>query len=349
MKPCNLGTAQMDRRALLKALGWTASAIAGANVFPDAARAFAATAAAVTPGPRVFPVTTVNHLSCAVADYAKSRDFYVDLLGMRLVWDNGKGCALEFGTMTSPNGMYIRSVSKPGEKPTVNHIAYGIKNFMAYKSDMKAELERRQLTNIRPDSEVGWICNDPQGYMLNVVPEKDKAMFPGAAAPCDVAASKQCTDAAAEGSRNLEAPPKPSGKGFKANYYSYVTLNVPKDAIESEMQFYRDMFGMKVIFQTKENPEAFLRFGQNTLFLRPTESPNEKPYCNHFGFAVENFNREKVKAELERRGLNPKSESKLAWTVSDPDGFEISVAAPGLSEHLAKACQGQSASCPAGA
>jgi len=350
-KMFHLSSAQIDRRKLLKTFGWTVYAVVGGNIFPEAVRAFAGSASKGMPaGATVFPVTTINHLSCAVADYAKSRDFYVDLFDMRLVWDNGKGCALEFGSMTSPNGIYIRSVSKPDEKPTVNHIAYGLKNFMSYKSDMKAELDRRQLTNIRPDSEVGWICNDPKGYMLNVVPEKDKAMFPGAASPCDVAASKKCTDAAAEGLKNLEAPPKPGGKGFKANYYSYVTLNVPKDAIESEMEFYRDMFGMKVIYhQSNENPEAFLRFGQNTLFLRPTEGSNEKPYCNHFGFVVENFNREKVKAELERRGLSPKAESKLAWTVSDPDGFQISIAAAGLPEHLAKDCRGESSSCPAGA
>jgi catechol 2,3-dioxygenase-like lactoylglutathione lyase family enzyme len=342
---------QVERRKLLQALGWTASAFAVGNVFPGAARAFSGAAAEAMPaGTRVFPVTTINHLSCAVADYARSRDFYIDLFDMRLVWDNGKGCALEFGSMTSPNGMYIRKMGKSEDKPTVNHIAYGIKNFMSYKSDMKAELERRQLTNIRPDSEVGWICNDPKGYMLNVVPEKDKAMFPGAADPCDVAASTKCTDAAAEGLKNLEAPPKPSGKGFKAEYYSYVTLNVPADAVESEMEFYRDMFGMKVIYQqANDNPEAFLRFGQNTLFLRPTQAPGEKPYCTHFGFVVENFSREKVKAELERRGLDPKADSKLAWTVSDPDGFQISVAAAGLPEHLAKACHGESATCPAGA
>ena len=202
---------QLNRRDLIKAMGWTASAVLSANVFPEFVPAFAQnTPQSAASGTRVFPVTTVNHLSCAVADYARSRDFYVDLFGMRLVWDDGKGCALEFGSLTSPNGVYIRSVSKPGEKPTVNHIAYGIEDFMSYKSAMKTELDRRKLTNIRPDSEVGWICNDPSGYMLNVVPVKDKAMFPGAAAPCDVAASRKCTDAAAEGLKNLEAPPKPS-------------------------------------------------------------------------------------------------------------------------------------------
>lgn len=341
---------KMDRRQVLQALGMTATAALTANAAPESVFAFARSAAQkAAAGRRVFPVTTVNHLSCAVADYAKSRDFYVDLFGMRLVWDDGKGCALEFGSLTSPNGMYIRSVSKPGDKPTVNHIAYGIKDFMSYKTDMKAELERRKLTNIRPDSEVGWICNDPTGYMLNVVPEKDKAMFPGAAAPCDVAASKKCTDAAAEGLKNLNAPPKPSGKGFKAIAYSYVVLNVAQNEIPKEMEFYREMFGMKLVYyKPAENPEAFLRFGQNTLYLRPTANPDDKPYCNQFAFVIENYDRAKVKAELERRGLNPKPDSKLAWAVSDPDGFQIEVATWGLPEHIAKDCHGDASSCPGG-
>jgi hypothetical protein len=45
--------------------------------------------------------------------------------------------------------------------------------------EMKADMKRRGLANIRPDGERGWICNDPAGYMLNTwVPEKDPAMFP---------------------------------------------------------------------------------------------------------------------------------------------------------------------------
>jgi catechol 2,3-dioxygenase-like lactoylglutathione lyase family enzyme len=347
----NIESGTLGRREMIRALGLTATAALAANVLPESVAAFAGSAARnAAPGTRVFPVTTVNHLSMVVEDYAKSRDFYVDLLGMRVVWDDGKGVALEFGDVKSPNGIYIRNVSKPGDKPTINHIAYGIKNFMSYKAAMKAELERRMLTSIRPDGEVGWICDDPAGYMLNIVPEKDEAMYPGAAKPCDVAASAECKAGWEAGLKHLDMAPKPSGKGFHAVAFSHVVVNVAENDIPKETEFYRDMLAMKVIYkETGMNPGSFLRFGKNTLYLRKTANPGDKPYCNHFAFVVENFDAAKVEAELNRRGLNPQPNSKLAWTITDPGGFRFEVAGWGLPEHIANDCQGAIASCPGGA
>ena len=37
----------------------------------------------------VFTATATNHISYRVADYARMRDFYMDLLGMRCVYDDG--------------------------------------------------------------------------------------------------------------------------------------------------------------------------------------------------------------------------------------------------------------------
>src|ERR1700736_4698991 len=101
-------------------------------------KAVSAFAARVEQSGTAFPVTTVNHLALAVADYARSRDFYVDLFGMRVAWDDGKGCALEFGSVTAPNGIYIRPFAKPGDKAGVRQFAFGIPTFMAHKAAMKA-------------------------------------------------------------------------------------------------------------------------------------------------------------------------------------------------------------------
>lgn len=339
---------RMNRRQLLQGLGLAASAALVGSILPRAALAVGQSGGAES---RVFPVTAINHLSYAATDWAKTRDFYVDLFGMRVVWDDGKGCALEFGSEAAPNGIYIRNVSKPGDKPTINHIAYGLTDFMAHKDALKAELERRGLKNIRADGEVGWICDDPVGYVLNIVVVKDKAMYPGAARPCAVAASAACEEGWEAGLKNLDKAPKPSGKGFTATAYSHVVLNVSD--IDKEREFYRDMFGMKVIYDQPADPakkqpaQCFLRFGENTLYLRPAGADG-KASCNHFAFIVENYNQDAVEAELKRRGLNPKPDSKLAWTITDPDGMRIEVAGKGLPEHIAKDCNGNNASCPGG-
>jgi len=332
----NFQNREMNRRQVIQSLALMATA--------------SASGAAQTSS-KTFPVTTVNHLSYAASDYARIRDFYADLFGMRVVWDDGKGCGIEFGSRSSPNGMFIRSVAA-NEKPSINHVAFGIPNFMAHKAAMKAEMERRGLKNIRPDGEVGWICDDPTGYMLNIVPEKDKAVFPGAAAPCAEAASAKCKEAYEAGRKHLDGFHKPSGRGFKAYAYSHIVLNCSD--IPKAREFYINMLGMKVIYDQQpdstkgRSAQVFLRFGQNTLYLRPAAA-GAKSYCNHFAFAVENYHQDAVEAELKRRGLDPKPDSKLAWTITDPDGMRIEVAGWGLPEHIANDCNGANTTCPGGA
>lgn len=319
---------QIDRRQLLQMLGLGTTALA-TGVFPKGA------AAGQARGSKSFPVTTMNHLSYQCGpDYAKVRDWYVDLFGAWVAWDNGKQCALEFGDPKKPEGLYIRPASQ-GQKPTIGHFAFGIPNITAHLAAMKVEMERWGLKNIRPDGEHGWISDDPAGYMLNTwVPEKDPAMFPGAASPCKVADSKECRDAYEAGLKNLATMPKPSGRGFSASYFSNIVLNVPADAMVIERDFYRDLMGMKVL---NESPKrVVLRFGGDMLLIEGTLKAGEEPYCNRYGFQIENYDSAKVEAELKRRGLNPRANTKLAWTVQDPDGMTIDVAAPGFAEELVR-------------
>jgi catechol 2,3-dioxygenase-like lactoylglutathione lyase family enzyme len=334
----------------MQALGVTAGAAFAASALPNGVAAFAGSAAQMGGG-KAFPVVTMNHLSLAASNYAKSRDWYRDIFGMRVVWDDGKKCEVDFGPEAEPNGMYITQLSKPGDKPGVGHFAFGTGNFSESKAGMKAEMERRNLTNIRPDGGNGWIAYDPAGYMLNTwVPIKDKAMFPGAAGPCEDANSDKCKAGYAEGVKNLESIPKANGKGFKALYYSHVVLNVPEADLAKEKEFYMGMYGMKLVYENKDpkNGEIFLRFGKNTLYLRKTAKPDDKPYCNHFAFVVENYDQDKVEAKLKALGFSPKPDSKLGWTIADPDGLRIEVAGPGLPEHIANDCKGGAPTCPGG-
>ena len=326
--PWDFRVAQPTRRQALQTLAMLATGAFAATAVPESAALFAASAAEASGTDRAFPVTTVNHLNMTSANYANSRDFYVDLFGMRVSWDDGKQCALEFGDRTSPNGMYIRPLTKPGEKPTIGHFAFGIPNFMSQKAAMKAEMERRGVRNISPDGERGWSCVDAAGFPLNIwVPEKDKAMFPGAAGPCTVAASEKCKAAWEAGQKNLHAAAKPSAKGFVATGFSFIILNVPD--LAKERDFYRDLLGMKVASDRSQVPggeECSLRFGKNMLLLRKLGNPADKPYCNRFGFAV-NDSADAVEAGLKRRGLKPEPESiaPFSWNVFDPDGYQVGV------------------------
>ena len=356
----NIACGKISRRRLMQSAALAAGSALAAKSFP---------AAFAQGGGKTFPVTTVNHLSLAVKDYAKTRDWYVEVFGMQVRWDDGKKCELVFGSQAEPNGMYITQLPKPDDKPNVNHFAFGVPlaYFKENKAAMKAELERRHLPdvvpnqNILPDGELGFRAKDPAGYTLNPwVPIRDITMFPGAAVPCEVADkvsfkgvedADRCKRGYEEGLKNLSMAPKPSGKGFKALYYSHIVLSVPVADIAKEKEFYTGMFGMKVIYEDLQgtNPQIMLRFGKNTLYLRPNAAPGEKPLCNHYAFVVENYNQDKAEAKLKALGLEPKPDSKLGWSITDPDGFRVEVDGPGLPEHIAKDCHGSSSGCPGGA
>ena len=166
--------------------------------------------------------TAVNHLSYAVTDYARTRDFYVEMLGMKVAWDNGRMCSVEFGDPAKPEGIYIVPV-KPGEKAAVSHIGYSVENFPANKEKIAAELTRQNI-KFKADTEWGWTLDDRAGYMIHFISET--GIFPGASDPCAIINSDKCKGAEAIGLKNLAAAPKPSGRGFKATAFSHIVLCV---------------------------------------------------------------------------------------------------------------------------
>lgn len=267
---------------------------------------------------KAFAVTTVNHLSYASQNYKVTRDFYVDLFGMRDVWDDGSKCQLDCGPEDAPNSFYM-TPGKPGTDPAIAHFSFGLPDYWNRANDLRDELLRRKLPGVHPDGEAGWFVSGPSGYTQHIVAIKDKGMFPGAAAPCEVASSDKCKDAYALGVKNPESFPQPTGKGFKALYFQYFVLRVADVAREAD--FYTSVMGMKPVSQKKD--DVWLRFGENTLVLRPADG---NPYCNEFGLVVENYDRAKVKAELDRRGIASKPNPAGGLLLKDPNGLDIGIA-----------------------
>jgi catechol 2,3-dioxygenase-like lactoylglutathione lyase family enzyme len=288
--------------------------------------------------------TAVNHLAYAVTDYARTRDFYVELFGMRLAWDDGTKCSIEFGDPAKPEAFYLVA-TKPGEKAYINHTGYSIHNFPAHKAAIEAELKRRNM-RYRGDTEQGWTLNDPSGYTIHFISEKD--IFPGAAEPCAVMNSAQCKAAEAAGLKNLASAPKPSGNGFKATAFSHIVQCVRN--LDETRAFYRQMFGMREIHYKPDEPNAqsMLRFGNNTLILTNSTRPDPRPYVDHFALEIENYDQGRVEAALKRRGYSPQPDSKLGWTIQDPEGTRIEIAGKGWPEYIAKSCNGNAAACPGG-
>jgi catechol 2,3-dioxygenase-like lactoylglutathione lyase family enzyme len=346
---------RIDRRQLMQALSLTATAAFAASVSPEVTAFAGGVPQTAMAGGTILKAVAFNHINYQVSDYAKVRDFYVNLFGMKLVFDDGKQCSVECGD--PPNAIYIRPLARPLDRPAgtgpsanwdaqmgkgnVDHFAFSIENFQL--ESVGAELTRRGL-DPKPDGAYAWSIKDPSGITVQIC--ATHGVFPGAASP---------TAKESDGTKNLSAIPGPDGKGFKAYAVSHLVLNVPD--VDKSRDFYTSQLGMKEIYykpgavfgvDAAGGPVCFLKFGENTFYLRKSQHPENKPYVAHFAMAVENFNQAAVKAELERRGYKPQADSKFGWSIQDPAGMRTEVAGRGLPEHVAGDCNGGNAGCPGG-
>jgi catechol 2,3-dioxygenase-like lactoylglutathione lyase family enzyme len=283
-------------------------------------KAGASRAAGAAEKGRVFTVTTVNHLSYSSKDYKVTRDFYVSLFGLRDVWDDGTKCQLDCGPEDAPNSFYLTG-ARPGMEATVGHYAFGLPDYWELANELRDELTRRKFAGVRPDGEAGWFVNSPSGYVQHITAVKDPAMFPGAAKPCADARSAACREAYAAGLKDLDAAPKPDGRGFKALCFKYIVLRVPD--VAQEAGFYAGLMGMKPAWRKPE--DVGLAFGENTLVIR-SSGAGRGPSVNEFGFVVENYDEAKVKAELARRGIAAAPNPDGGLTIRDPNGLQIGIA-----------------------
>lgn len=294
-----------------------------------------------------FPVVTVNHLSYPSLDYKKTRDFYVDLLGFRVVWDDGTKCQVDIGDAYEPNSMYL-TTGTAANAGRLAHYGLGLPGFFALSAELGAELVRRGFAGVRPDGQAGWFVNTPSGWVQHFTVVKDPCMFPGAATPCAVCPSAACTAAYQKGLQNLGSIPPPSGTGFTALYFKYIILQEPADVphvrgtpyvppwVAQDADFYKSLMGMAVLsdrehdFWFDREDDVWLRFGQNTLVIRPAPAhgqplPFTAPFINEFGFVVANYDPAKVKAELDRRGIPSKLNAFGGYEFLDPNGLVISI------------------------
>jgi len=137
---------KLNRRQLIQSLTLAATAGAAATAVPAAAAAEG----------KVLNVTNINHVSYQVTDYARTRDFYAGLFGMKVSEDDGKQCRLSFG-----NNILVVRNRQPA--PKVDHIAYTIANWDQEKEAIEAEVKRRGLKVVQGDIKTSLHILDPDG------------------------------------------------------------------------------------------------------------------------------------------------------------------------------------------
>jgi len=149
----NFEEGKMSRRQLIQNLAIAAAAAPVVSSVP-----------AVAAEGSAFKATAIHHISYTVADYAKTRDFFVGVFGVKVSADDGKRCNLSSGNFD----MVVRNGSVSA--PMVDHFGIAIENFN--KSAVIAELKRRGLNPQSGPAENGVSIKDPGGFRLQV--EKSK-------------------------------------------------------------------------------------------------------------------------------------------------------------------------------
>src|SRR5258706_9078912 len=123
---------KLNRRQLIQNLAIAASAGATVSTVP----AIGAEASLKAVG--------ISHVSYQVKDYAKTRDFYSNLLGLKVLNDDSKTrCNLQVGNIN-----LIARTGKAGTTPQVDHLSYYIDNWN--KAAIEANLKARGL-NPQPE------------------------------------------------------------------------------------------------------------------------------------------------------------------------------------------------------
>ena len=129
------------------------------------------------------------------------------------------------------------------------------------------------------------------------------------------------TAASAVGAAQVDAAAEsPAFKAIAVNHISYQVADYTKTR-----DFYASLLGMKV---TQDNgSQCYLTFGDHGSWLlaRNARAGNATPKVDHLAYTIETWDQNKVKAELDRRGLNPRVDTENSFHVKDPDGFDLQI------------------------
>ena len=138
------------------------------------------------------------------------------------------------------------------------------------------------------------------------------------------------------------APAKAPWKTVQLDHISYAVTDYKKSAA-----FYQSLMGWELANDNGTNQATLKIGGVGEIIIRnarregatatapatPSPIPANRPpitgVINHVSYGIEPWDTDGVKAELERRGLNPRpdmvGENFKSWHVFDPDGWDLQI------------------------
>jgi catechol 2,3-dioxygenase-like lactoylglutathione lyase family enzyme len=120
-------------------------------------------------------------------------------------------------------------------------------------------------------------------------------------------------------------------KGFRAVAVNHISYQVADYA--KTRDFYADLFRLKVVADTGK--QCFLVLNDSNTFIIPRNAPPEitPPRIDHIAYTIATWDRNVVRAELERRNLQPEPDSDNSFHVKDPNGFDLQISGKDMTAH----------------
>ena len=95
--------------------------------------------------------------------------------------------------------------------------------------------------------------------------------------------------------------------------------------------FYTDLLGVQV---TKDDgKQAYLWFGDAFIVVRNSTNGSPKPVIDHFAWTIANWNKDRVAAELTKRGLQVQPDAEgLSIITKDLNGYTLQLCSKDLEK-----------------
>jgi catechol 2,3-dioxygenase-like lactoylglutathione lyase family enzyme len=345
---------RLSRRDLLRALG-VAVALQPASAFAQGqcggARAGTPecdpTPAKLPFEPTGWKTVLLDHFSCQVVDYPKEAAYYQTLMNWKIRSDDGKQAVLDIGDW---GGLVLRGdyVAPPPPPPSeapapppggagrggqgggpraprnaaFDGFCWGIEPWDATK--IEAELKKRGLTAVADNHGdfQSFHVKDPDGFDLQISNGNRKNRRQGPAA----------------GKTSAPAPFEPTN--WQTVWLDHISFEASN--YKETVAFYTALLGWKP--GQDEGSQNTCQIGDigGIIIRRGNRGPVQpgaprRASMGHISFGIAGFDPDKVKAELEKRGLNAREDTGgrgdihtapyKSYHTTTPNGFDLQISA----------------------
>jgi catechol 2,3-dioxygenase-like lactoylglutathione lyase family enzyme len=264
--------------------------------------------------PTGWKTTSLEHLTCRVADYKKEAAFYIALMGWTLRSDDGKQAVLDLGNWGSVIFRQAPAESFDGGgrggpvRAVVESFCFGIEPWSA--KTVEAELRKRGLAPVADNDGNGFESfrvKDPDGFDLQISNgnfAKRRRMNPPAA--------------------KLSEPSPFAATGWKTVWLDHLSFGASD--YKKSTSFYCNLIGWKGTYDEGSQNECLIGEIGDIIIrggnpLDPNfgkEGGRSRLGIDHISFGIQPWDTDGVKAELEKRGLRAQVDTSSRHKA--PDG-----------------------------